>query len=1198
MNYSPNPEVNATIEALLAIGCPPIPVAPIQDPHKSGCHQVDFSQSYQLTFYINEDGKEVSARSYCLDDRLKKVNGQNDPSTGEPIKNWDDRGVYCPLTSDLKPVPKFTGKNPSYLTKYGRPRICKHGKFQNRIPTEQELKEFFCNPDTGVGTLGGHGGVDWIDFDAKNYESQEICDSSVQEVIKKNALTTSWIEKTGSGGYRIAVKPKQHPTFTNFALTPGGKHIGEALWEGRFTVLAPSIHPNGKHYQRLGWGEPVEIESLESIEIYPSKDEIENKERSSKTAKKKEANPDYGKASNATDNPWDIRNFAHYFEGYYEKEGWGYAKCPHHNGTSMRSFRVHLATGAYRVLCGCNTKDVYKSGLTFAESFGFTVQSKSNFINKDVWELKFGLPKLLKQLTNKITKQFRGFCKKAKNLKLEKKNWQASKLITPFDIQPPDVYKNEGSPLLMYRQGDMPEIWKAAKKQGYKAVYDSSLMGDGKSEQAGRQRVENWFDKISDSGKEKLYYASQSGRNTTAPALERWTPLAVRHDGLSDRPEKRTGGNNPFIERTKPGETPTYHSNCDKTKYHHIFAEKNLGFKTSRSLGKSIDSHPICNLCSNLDDCKVGSGIAGSGFKDEMKESLKARRIKGTLSAFPSTHDFRVIGFVDEAAVTIQKTRDVKVQLRDVTKSFYNLYKSDKETYAQFEFISGILDIYLKEEKPPLYGYDLQTIKNWFGERVKTPEFYKAIEKLREHLSTQIGTEIGEIANFGVLTELTVSETLSLNWLLPFCQVLSGEKSGSIRIQDRSIIVTLVNDDDINIIRSWEFGVFLDATGDRDELAHVLGYDKSEILWVMQAPPEGMFNNAKVVQVRGLGNCGKERREGLQKRIEKVGETTIQWASGNLKNAKLDKLIGKPEEIFKDGFDPQKVSFIRHKKYKKPGDLYYFGGANGHRGSNAAQNCQMLIMEGTPNENMGAALAQYHAIYDEDCTLDDEDFQNWYNKRIIGEVCQTTGRTRSSRRMHQTIPVIVLSDANLSGLSSQYGIDINQIDAFDVTPEAGTRTQQSFWKILNAFNTCRESGTKLTQDNISALAGCSQQLVSKLAIKFEGWKRFKFLLLTLLNNPYNSSGKIPDFDDLTDEQRIIIEDYFIPGLEAIFGAFNDVKTLEDARNITYSLVDVFTDVYDKLGFSGLIKGIRCCPSSIQSWILALIFEDLKFVIDF
>ncbi len=325
--YSPNPGVNETIEALLALGCPPIPVAPPQDPRRELCYQVTKTK---------------------------------------------DGVMFCRLDKNLNPIPKFTGKNPSFLKRDGSPWICQHGKFQNRLPSKDELQKFFCHPDTGVGTLGGHAGLNWLDFDQKHYDSQEDCDHDVERIISENNLQSSWIERTGSDGWRVAVKPRQLPTFTNFATSPDGQHVGEALFEGRFTVLAPTIHPNGKSYRRVGWGEPVEVESLQAIGIYPSKDEVEQAERNQKREQRKASNPHYGQPTNPQDNPWDIRNFAHYFEGYHERsDGWAAAKCPHHNGTSQTSFRIRLDTGEYKLWCGCNTKDVYQSGLALAAASGY-----------------------------------------------------------------------------------------------------------------------------------------------------------------------------------------------------------------------------------------------------------------------------------------------------------------------------------------------------------------------------------------------------------------------------------------------------------------------------------------------------------------------------------------------------------------------------------------------------------------------------------------------------------------------------------------------------------------------------------------------------------------------------------------------------------------------------------------------------------
>jgi len=223
--YSTNPQVQQTSAELLALGCPPIPVAPKQ---------------------------------LALND------------------------------------PKITGKNPSYLDPRGIVKFCKHGEFQNRLPTEEELIRFFCNPNTGIGTLGGHGGIAWLDFDRKCYPSQEACDADFNRIVNKVCIHALchrkdlWIEQTGSGGYRLAVTTREIPGFTNFTTSPDGQHVGEALFEGRFTVLAPSLHPNGNYYQRLEWGRPVSIESLEAIGIYPATVENGKGKKKGKKGKKKE----------------------------------------------------------------------------------------------------------------------------------------------------------------------------------------------------------------------------------------------------------------------------------------------------------------------------------------------------------------------------------------------------------------------------------------------------------------------------------------------------------------------------------------------------------------------------------------------------------------------------------------------------------------------------------------------------------------------------------------------------------------------------------------------------------------------------------------------------------------------------------------------------------------------------------------------
>jgi hypothetical protein len=184
-----------------------------------------------------------------------------------------EQGVWshCPVTADLQPLPLYTGKNPSFIDAKGNPHLINHRKYQKRLPKRSEIKAWFTNPSNGVGTLGGWNNTVWLDFDVKQFPTQEECDAAALSILKHSELQQTFIERSHSGGWRIGVKVKQKPNFTNFSLTPGGSHIGEALFEGRFTVLAPTIGPSGNPYQSIQRAIPVEVESMDAIGIYSTK---------------------------------------------------------------------------------------------------------------------------------------------------------------------------------------------------------------------------------------------------------------------------------------------------------------------------------------------------------------------------------------------------------------------------------------------------------------------------------------------------------------------------------------------------------------------------------------------------------------------------------------------------------------------------------------------------------------------------------------------------------------------------------------------------------------------------------------------------------------------------------------------------------------------------------------------------------------
>lgn len=180
------------------------------------------------------------------------------------------------IDGSFVPDPLFTGKNPSYLDSSGIPRIVKHIPYQNRLPNDAELQKWFANPNNGVMTMGGWGRIAWVDFDAKQFYNQQECDRAVVEWLEQHpSLKETFTEKTQSGGWRFAVKLKEDPTFTNFALAPGGKHLGEVLWHGRLTVLAPTVGPTGNPYVSLRRCAPIEVNSLEEIGIYSIKSQVQ-----------------------------------------------------------------------------------------------------------------------------------------------------------------------------------------------------------------------------------------------------------------------------------------------------------------------------------------------------------------------------------------------------------------------------------------------------------------------------------------------------------------------------------------------------------------------------------------------------------------------------------------------------------------------------------------------------------------------------------------------------------------------------------------------------------------------------------------------------------------------------------------------------------------------------------------------------------
>ena len=248
MNYS------EIISKLSALGLSVLPVAPYQYPRKidKAVSKMKTNQ-YKTTSWYGRQYQDV-----CKAVGFVPVAISNFDLSDDHYQIYDQ----CLLDKDQQPIVQFTGKNPSFLAKNGYPRTIRHAEYQSKLPTQDELKEWFDNPQNGIGCLGSNR-YRWLDLDRKHFDSQEECDRALDSICAPDIRVKGWLEQTHSGGYRLLVDcGDQGADFTNFALTEGGNHVGELLGAGRFAVLSPTIGVSGNPYRNINYGEPIPIEQL------------------------------------------------------------------------------------------------------------------------------------------------------------------------------------------------------------------------------------------------------------------------------------------------------------------------------------------------------------------------------------------------------------------------------------------------------------------------------------------------------------------------------------------------------------------------------------------------------------------------------------------------------------------------------------------------------------------------------------------------------------------------------------------------------------------------------------------------------------------------------------------------------------------------------------------------------------------------
>jgi hypothetical protein len=343
-------------------------------------------------------------------------------------------------------------------------------------------------------------------------------------------------------------------------------------------------------------------------------------------------------------------------------------------------------------------------------------------------------------------------------------------------------------------------------------------------------------------------------------------------------------------------------------------------------------------------------------------------------------------------------------------------------------------------------------------------------------------------------TAIRVEKEVIKQWIVPFVGILQGNP-GALRIRNRLLTVTLPDQRLVRIARAAKANIFLDATGDRAELAALLGISTQQLLCIRQEQPN--TDNLELIQVASLGRLGMNRGNSQIRRVEAV----------------VDHI--------QNNIDPKAAVA----DFKKFGEQYQDAGIETvlkwwveTRGMNDFEQITTLILIGTPCRDLGALESEFitrtgrapsngtlkvkypiqvkGAIpediqpYFEMEVSADLEFRAFVRRRILADIHQAIGRLRAHRRPGEKLIVYFLGDYPLD-------IPVTLVRASDITPEAADKTERVELAIKAAVEQLQATGQKITTTAIALVTGYSQQHIS----------RFRDLLKMLIESPNSQMSK-------------------------------------------------------------------------------------------
>ena len=715
----------------------------------------------------------------------------------------------------------------------------------------------------------------------------------------------------------------------------------------------------------------------------------------------------------------------------------------------------------------------------------------------------------VKGLAKKFHKGFGQYAKLNKPLNLPK----VINFSPDTPLPTPQDYQNKEPPRIRFKKGQRHRVITLLNQLGWQFILDRSFMGFGKSHDMGNF--------VNSEG--KTWYLDLNHRNPSVSTVEdNFTDLPVRHNGLNYDELRATPSGQPYqVWAAEDDDDPDITSLCHNA---HLFIKlhkKSYPIDSLRDFEEN-SLNPICKGCryqgQRVEDEK-GEKIAicaaqkgnGYGFRFARRLGLAQSQIRASINSLPSLSEYDYsndLAIVEEASTIITGTKTVTANLQDFSTKFLQLLEQAPELFNLLEPVRNKLFPFLSgETKIVNYGLNHAQILELLGE----PDPESSIAEILE-LVTDTNPEFEELFVQAVkhkkwgkdwrnsqntanwfesvqAREMTIENInrLPSNFLTDLLSVWYGMNSGALRLDYQGLKITTDDPTHGEKLREMKQVILLDATGNKRQLAKHIGINDHSIIEIQQEIPS--LSNLTVINLEmpGLGS-------------NQYSDTAI---------ARLTALLDKIKERY--GKD---IPVLGLKKYWQALDLdgNWF---NDNRGSNRFKAQNAIAALGTPRINLGVAEDEYLTLYG---TL--EGFEDYYQSLIEAEITQLIGRPRAHLYPEQEFLIyIVGTNQNLDYLK-QYGINVVNRHAFEVTPEAGTKNQFAKWKLLRALHSLKQAGQKITQQNLARAATMSQSYLNEIVKTWAGgWRAFKKLSDFLIDF-YRSSDKIWRTFELKTEAKI------------------------------------------------------------------------------